>query len=88
MKVVKGVKIMKKSLPLLFFTIFTPFTIFISSSSQVADWLAQPHAPRSIGAVYSDATAANYFMPLRARESFDLLLFVETTTSARKNPGR
>jgi hypothetical protein len=49
---------------------------------------AQPHASRSIGAVYSDATAANYFMPLRARESFDLLLFVETTTSARKNPGR
>ena len=54
----------------------------------VAEWLSQPHASRTIGAVYSETTAANYFMPLRARESFDVLLFVEKTTAARRNPGR
>lgn len=58
------------------------------TTGPVADWLAQPHPTRTIGAVYSDATAASYFMPLRAREAFDVMLFVETTTAARKNPGR
>jgi erythromycin esterase len=58
------------------------------ASGPVAEWLAQPHASRTIGAVYSEATAANYFMPLRARESFDVLLFVENTTAARRNSGR
>ena len=54
----------------------------------VADWLAQPHPSRTIGAVYSEATAASYLMPLRAPLSYDVMLFVESTTAARKNPGR
>ena len=58
------------------------------TTGPVAEWLAQPHASRTIGAVYSEATASNYFMGLRARDSFDVLLFVETTTAARKNSGR
>ena len=51
----------------------------------VADWLAEPHASRNIGAGFSDATAANYLMPMKAQEHFDVLLFVEKTTAARKN---
>ena len=58
------------------------------TTGPVAEWLAQPHASRTIGAVYSEATASNYFMGLRARDAFDVMLFVETTTAARKNPGR
>lgn len=54
----------------------------------VAEWLAEPHASRNIGAVYSDETAKNYLYPIKAAEWFDVLLFVETTTAARKNPGR
>ena len=67
------------------------FALDLRSAPQagpVADWLAQPHASRTIGAVYSDATAATYLMPLRASTSYDVLLFVESTTAARKNPGR
>lgn len=58
------------------------------ATGPVAAWLAEPHASRNIGSMYSDATPAAYLAPLKAREWFDVLLFVEKTTAARKNPGR
>jgi erythromycin esterase-like protein len=51
----------------------------------VAAWLRQPHRARSIGAVFSDSSAAQYLMDLDALHSFDVVLFVEKTTAARKN---
>jgi erythromycin esterase-like protein len=51
----------------------------------VAEWLHASHATRSIGAVYPEdapyAMLANQVAP----EAFDVLLFVEKTTAARKN---
>jgi len=58
----------------------------IPKSGQVAEWFAQPHAARSVGASYSESAAANYFQPAIAPKTFDALLFVEKTTAARGNP--
>jgi erythromycin esterase len=51
----------------------------------VAEWLSQPHKTRTIGAIYSEDTAAGYMADLPVQKSFDCLLFVEKTTAARKN---
>jgi erythromycin esterase-like protein len=48
----------------------------------VAEWFNEPHPAKSIGAVYSDATAQNYWN-VTATDDFDVLLFVEKTTAAR-----
>ncbi|MGP0089259.1 MAG: erythromycin esterase family protein [Xanthobacteraceae bacterium] len=50
----------------------------------VADWLASGPLSRSIGAVYSAAHAQkNYLQAADPRRSYDVLAFVETTSSAR-----
>lgn len=57
-------------------------------SGPVATWLSQPHKTRSIGALYSEDAAAQFFWETNILKSFDLLLFVEKTTAARKNAQR
>jgi len=52
----------------------------------VATWLSESHKTRSIGALFSQDSADQYLSDLRAPQSFDLMLFVEKTTAARKNP--
>ena len=52
----------------------------------VATWLSEPHKTRSIGSMYSEDSAARFLFELKARQSFDAMLFVEKTTAARKNP--
>jgi erythromycin esterase-like protein len=59
----------------------------VPKSGPVATWLNQPHKSRSIGAVYSVDSAAQYLMELNAPQSFEAMLFVEKTTAARQNPG-
>lgn len=54
-------------------------------SGPVATWLSAPHKTRSIGAVYSEAAAAQYLYEMNAPQSFDVMLFVEKTTAARGN---
>jgi erythromycin esterase-like protein len=54
-------------------------------SGPVAEWLDAPHKARSIGAVYTEDSSTGYMSDLRARQCFDVLLFVEKTTAARKN---
>jgi len=54
-------------------------------SGPVADWWKDRHISRSIGALFSDKTASRYLMSLPATRAFDVLLFVEKTTAARKN---
>src|SRR5262249_5518051 len=58
----------------------------IPKGSPAATWLSEPHKTRSIGAVFSRDSAAQYLSELNAPESFDVILFVEKTTAARKNP--
>jgi erythromycin esterase-like protein len=57
----------------------------LPKTGPVASWWNEPHPSRSIGAVFSEATAAQYWNPLNAPQSYDALLFVEKTTAARKN---
>jgi erythromycin esterase-like protein len=59
-----------------------------SAAAEVRDWWRLPHATRSIGAVYSDAGGPTYFANQVAPDTYDVLLFVEKTTQARKNSGQ
>ena len=52
----------------------------------VGTWLSESHKTRSIGAVYSQDSADQYLLDLKAPQSFDVMLFVEKTTAARRNP--
>lgn len=56
----------------------------LPKQTAAADWLKAPHQTRSIGAVYSNEQAENYFVNVVAPDMFNVLLFVEKTTAARK----
>jgi len=51
----------------------------------VKKWLAQPQKIRSVGAVYDEVHAENYFEHVLPG-CFDVLLFIKWTSPARKNP--
>jgi len=55
-------------------------------SGPVAAWLSEKHKTRSIGAMYSEDLASQFFYEITAPRSFDVMLFAEKTTAARKNP--
>jgi erythromycin esterase-like protein len=57
----------------------------LPKSGPVAEWFDQPHASRSIGAVYSEDTAASYFLNARPQDEFDTIVFVNKTSAARGN---
>jgi erythromycin esterase len=58
----------------------------IPKGSPVQTWLSQPHKSRNIGAMYSNDMENQFLVDLKAPDSFDVLLFVEKTSAARKNP--
>jgi erythromycin esterase-like protein len=51
----------------------------------VAAWLSQLQKTRSIGALFSE-TSATQLVELVAPQCYDVMVFVEETTAARKNP--
>ena len=51
-------------------------------------WFQQPRGSRQIGAVYPEGDPYALVANIVPKDAFDALLFVDTTTSARKNPGR
>jgi erythromycin esterase-like protein len=57
----------------------------LPKTGPAADWFNQAHPARGIGAVYSESAAANYFRPLVAPQTFNVILYVDKTTAARKN---
>ena len=57
----------------------------LPKAGPVAQWFAQPRRTRSIGAGYSDALAPQLWSETPAPQAYDALLFVETTTAARRN---
>ena len=57
----------------------------LPKTGPAVDWFNRPHLARSIGAVYSESAAANYFRPLVAPQTFNVILYVDKTTAARKN---
>ena len=62
--------------------------LFALDLRQAPDWFRAAHGMRQIGAVYPEGQPYAFVGPLVPSESFDALLFVESTTVARKNPGR
>ena len=58
----------------------------LPKTGSVAQWFAEAHAMRSIGAMYSEKDAAMAVASTRWQEAFDVILFVEKTTAARANP--
>jgi erythromycin esterase-like protein len=52
----------------------------------VGTWVSESHKTRNIGAFYSQDSADQYLLDLKAPQSFDVMLFVEKTTAARRNP--
>lgn len=57
-----------------------------AKNGQVSRWLASPHLTRSIGAVYAEEHASQYWLNSVAADSFSALLFVNNTSAAHKNP--
>lgn len=57
----------------------------VPATGPVAEWFAAPQKTRSIGAVFSEASASAFFAPQSIRAEYDALFFVETTTRARPN---
>ena len=51
-------------------------------------WFEQARGSRQIGAVYPEGEPYALVADLIPKQAFDVLLFVDTTTAARKNPGR
>jgi erythromycin esterase-like protein len=51
-------------------------------------WFDQPRGSRQIGAVYPEGDPYAFVGNIVPKQAFDALLFVDTTTAARKNPGR
>ena len=51
-------------------------------------WFDQPRGSRQIGAVYPEGEPYALVADIVPKQAFDVLLFVDTTTAARKNPGR
>ena len=52
----------------------------------MADWLKEPHKTRTIGALYPENAPFALMADQVAPENFNVMLFVEKTTAARKNP--
>ena len=51
-------------------------------------WFDQPRGSRQIGAVYPEGEPQAFVASIVPKQAFDALLFVDTTTAARKNSGR
>ena len=62
--------------------------VFAIDLRKAPDWFRSAHGMRQIGAMYPEGAPYAFVGPLVASESFDAILFVESTTVARKNPGR
>ena len=51
-------------------------------------WFDQPRGSRQIGALYPEGEPYALVTDIVPKHAFDVLLFVDTTTAAHKNPGR
>jgi erythromycin esterase len=56
------------------------------SSGPVHEWLASKPRTRSIGALFGHDVEQYFLVPVDPRDNFDIVVFVETTNAARRNP--
>ncbi|MGH7555565.1 MAG: erythromycin esterase family protein [Longimicrobiales bacterium] len=52
----------------------------------VVPWLNEQKRTRWVGSTYFESAPDNFWIELRAREMFDVTLFIDMTTAARPNP--
>ncbi|HUD73203.1 MAG TPA: erythromycin esterase family protein, partial [Dongiaceae bacterium] len=50
-------------------------------------WFSRPRASRQLGAIYNEKLPDNYLAEFKAPKAYDAVLFIDTTTAARANPG-
>jgi len=62
-----------------------PVAQAVTAPAAVAAWFGAAHKTRSIGALYPEDSPFAFMEDLVAPQSFDALLFVASTTAARKN---
>ena len=60
--------------------------VFALNLRNAPAWFREPRASRQIGATYPEGSLDAFAMPIVATEAFDVMLFVESTTAARRNP--
>jgi erythromycin esterase len=58
----------------------------VPADSPVSRWMAGKPSQRTIGAVFALKDELKYALPADPRDNFDVLVFVERTTTARGNP--
>jgi erythromycin esterase-like protein len=51
-------------------------------------WFSKPRASRQLGAIYNETVPDNYLAEFKAPKAYDAVLFIDTTTAARANPGK
>ena len=66
----------------------TAIPLFALDLRNAPVWFAQSRGARQIGAVYPDGQPYAMVANIVPKDAFDAVLFVDTTTAARKNPGR
>jgi erythromycin esterase len=59
----------------------------LPTEGPVTEWWSVPRQTRSIGCCYAEQSASNYLASQIVNQLYDGLLFVESTMSARPNPG-
>jgi erythromycin esterase len=59
----------------------------IPTAGAVAQWFSLPQKSRSVGSMFWVGHEELYYESVPPHRQFDVLLFVETTTAARSNPG-
>lgn len=62
--------------------------VFALDLRAAPEWFRQSHGSRQIGAVYPEGEPYAFMSGIVPAETYDAVLFVDTTTVARKNPGR
>ena len=62
--------------------------LFALDLRKAPQWFREAHGSRQIGAIYPEGAPFAFLGDIVAAEAYDAVLFVESTTVARKNPGR
>jgi erythromycin esterase len=53
---------------------------------ETAAWMQEQHRTRSLGAVYDESEAENYWYPTQLQDEFDAIFFVQRTTASHGLP--
>jgi erythromycin esterase len=58
----------------------------LRKSTELGQWLAEPHPMRSVGSMYAAGVERSYYSAVTLTKEFDGLFFIDTANRARPNP--